>query len=406
MPPDPRRAEQRTRRVNAFREEFRRPIADFTLSEPRLEDLADSFPALLFALATRYGSLQRRTAAVALVLRGSSLKNAAGALGMPMWMRRLDPGALTRPLLPVPTDAELDRSLGGCMPVKPAAQATWLDCVLIGHAMAGAEGAVWMATLGHQIVMGLSGTHILPWLAAWLWASRSPDAEISGLVLRHWTPDVGMETTFSALQDWERRIKLTRSIAEPIRDVWLSERACGDYEVKALRTPQDFMRAASDLNNCLESWGGPVCCGEARIFTLRRGDLAVAAFEIVPDPEDPPMPRLRQVLGYLNRPVPLELWQKLSTWIETQRFRPIDTSPIAPEVQDARQMELWGPFLGAFARVPGSKEGLLPRFHSVLLSEAPTTRRQRHTENERRQLANLPVRNAPAEVLRRRIARR
>ena len=65
--------ERRMRRLNAFPQPYRKYIAGLTSCAPAVEDLADSFPALLFALATGYGNVRRRQAAFEPVVAGRAV---------------------------------------------------------------------------------------------------------------------------------------------------------------------------------------------------------------------------------------------------------------------------------------------------------------------------------------------
>src|SRR5262245_49894129 len=74
---------RRQRRLEAFYPSCRRYVAELTCCSNELEDLADSFPALLFALVSGYGTAAAREQAFELVATGASLRQAADALGFP-----------------------------------------------------------------------------------------------------------------------------------------------------------------------------------------------------------------------------------------------------------------------------------------------------------------------------------
>lgn len=82
---------RRARRIGAFNAGYRPGINELTACSPSLEDLADAFPALLFALATGYGDATARMRAVQMILQGAPLKDVALALGLPWWLRKLPP---------------------------------------------------------------------------------------------------------------------------------------------------------------------------------------------------------------------------------------------------------------------------------------------------------------------------
>src|SRR5262245_63869628 len=89
---------RRQRRLDTFHPFYRRLVRDFSNRASEIEDLAESFPALLFALSTGYGSTARRDRSLALVCSGAPLRQAADALGLPWWLRKLPPQAFVEPL--------------------------------------------------------------------------------------------------------------------------------------------------------------------------------------------------------------------------------------------------------------------------------------------------------------------
>ena len=136
---------RRARRIDAFHPSARSGIARLTRIIEAAEDLADSFPALLFALATGYGTHARRTRTIALVKRGASLREAADALGLPWWLRRLPPSAFSEPLGEVPSDPEFAQRVGMYLPQEPTSSRTWLWAVLYGYRACDASFALWVA---------------------------------------------------------------------------------------------------------------------------------------------------------------------------------------------------------------------------------------------------------------------
>ena len=58
VPEDP--GSRRTRRMQAFSADYRHGINELTACSAALEDLADAFPAMLFALATGYADAASR----------------------------------------------------------------------------------------------------------------------------------------------------------------------------------------------------------------------------------------------------------------------------------------------------------------------------------------------------------
>jgi hypothetical protein len=76
-------AGRRRRRLESFHPCYRRYIAELTCCASEVEDLADSFPGLLFALVSRYATVEQRQRAFDLVCTGEPLRQAADAWGWP-----------------------------------------------------------------------------------------------------------------------------------------------------------------------------------------------------------------------------------------------------------------------------------------------------------------------------------
>src|SRR5689334_15581976 len=89
---------RREQRLDAFHPKYRRFIRDLTSCSSALEDLADSFPGLLFALASNYATAARRERAFDLVCDGASLREACDVLGLPWWLRKVPAHAFVAPL--------------------------------------------------------------------------------------------------------------------------------------------------------------------------------------------------------------------------------------------------------------------------------------------------------------------
>ena len=138
------KAARRRRRLAVFRPPFRRYVAGLTSTSPAIEDLADSFPALLFALATGYGTVKEREAAFRAVVDGKPLKEAAAILGLPFWTRRIPAGALAHALPLLPCDDEFAAEVVNRIPQTVAECHAWLDRVSTGLQLISRDMAVWI----------------------------------------------------------------------------------------------------------------------------------------------------------------------------------------------------------------------------------------------------------------------
>jgi hypothetical protein len=95
------------RRLRRYDPRFQATVRALAARHSRIADLAVSFPALLFALAVPRRGLDPAPA-LARVVDGAGLAEAAAAAELPMWTRKLPPEAFARPIARLP-DGELFR---------------------------------------------------------------------------------------------------------------------------------------------------------------------------------------------------------------------------------------------------------------------------------------------------------
>jgi len=162
------------RRIESFAPGYRRLVQELTASSKAFEDLADTFPALLFALATGYGEATARHAALACIAGGAPLRAAAEALGLPWWLRRLPAQAFTMPLAAIPVEPEFAARIPVFLPSQPSAAALWLTRVVRAYQACDAEFALWVARQ-HRAVGAQMTDENLAYLAAWAWHAGRPE---------------------------------------------------------------------------------------------------------------------------------------------------------------------------------------------------------------------------------------
>ena len=119
-------------------------VRSLAMRHSRLADLAASFPALLFALAVPRPGLDP-TPALARVIEGRALAEAAVAADVPLWLRKLPAEALTRPIPRLPDGELFRRRIANHLPRSPKLAPTWLQVVADVAAIAHEEAAVWIA---------------------------------------------------------------------------------------------------------------------------------------------------------------------------------------------------------------------------------------------------------------------
>src|SRR5262245_38186546 len=164
-------ASRRRLRIEAFHPSYRRFIAELTSCAPELEDLADSFPALLFALVSGFASAGKRARACELVCDGVPLREVADTLELAWWLRKLPAQAFCEPLPAFPTDQQFALRISSLIPQEVRRLPVWL--ARVGYAYeAGGEGyALWIA---RQADLMSPPEDVFMFMASWAWFSLHP----------------------------------------------------------------------------------------------------------------------------------------------------------------------------------------------------------------------------------------
>ncbi len=374
LPLDPRDR----RRLETFAPANRSAIAVLIARSPRLADLADSFPALLFALATGYATAAARTAAIEAVEAGSPLKEAARLLCLPMWLRKmpaasltpgsLSPGSPADGLVRVPSDSALSARLVSLIPPQPKAAAAWLDRVIAAHQTGRAELTLWVAQQykGHR-----PAAHGALFLTTLAWAWFSLDGQGSrgaSLITEKWRPSLGAARAAKAAALWRERIALEVCLGPGIADAWMAEGAAGSFDFIALRTADDFIAEAGAMDNCLDRYADRLVGRAVRVFSIRQDGRSIADMEIATHEREPGHPVIAQLRGPHNRRASLDVWRAAYQWLGSQPLRLADKSTtirVSPVARRRRQDEIWRPFL---ANLPPS---LIAAVESGILSRKP-----------------------------------
>jgi hypothetical protein len=345
---------RRLRRIAAFNPECRRYIREFTSCSVQLEDLADSFPALLFALATGYGEEKGRQRSFEMVMAGAPLRAASDALGLPWWLRKLPASAFSDPLTILPADAETSLRLASLVPLDPTHCASWLQAVCEAHLAGGRDFALWMAR--HGLALGVALTdQRRAHLAAWVWASRNPGAAAHMLVRRPWSPDMGIKRVLEEFTAWSQRVALVEWLGSGRLKPWIPDAAVHGYHFRTLRSVEDFMAAAAALDNCLEQYADRLKTGACVVTLISKAGRPVACVEVAPHEAEGSMPSIVQLRGVRNRRAPLDVWQAVYAWLGQQPVEAFSPERLVPPATDRIEMRrrLWLPYLAALAAAPG-----------------------------------------------------
>lgn len=359
MPPEYAAAAQedpfarRCRRIEAYHPLYRSLIGQLTVASPALEDLADSFPALLFALASGFGTPSARAGVLDLVERGAGLREAAGLLGLAPWLRRLPPGAFTGPLPPFSQDSATAQRMASLVPTDPVPARLWLDGVVAGWRGCSEDFALWVAGgIGRPSRLALLpfAQGNLRLLAAWGWHADRPDTLPHRLLRRAWTPAMGHRRALDEIAAWRQRIDLALVLSA--RRGGAEAPAAGQalgYEFHPLESAEDFVSEADIMDNCLDQFADRLAMRFSRVYSIRRNGRSVANVEIGTHDEEASMPAIRQLRGVRNRRAPPEVWQATYAWLGAQAARPIPPEAARGDATAIRSeaRRLWEPYLAA-----------------------------------------------------------
>lgn len=322
-------------------------IKHYIAGARRLEELSESFPALLFALATNYGSRERRLACEQLILQGVALKTAAEAIGLPWWLRRLPPEYFTNTLPQLPDSPEFACRIGNSLAPAGIDGNSWLQRIAVGYAAAGEDYALWIARQRRLPLMSVDDNSELL-LAAWAWHSARPDTPGYKLLRAPWSEAISLRRAVTEARVWLRRLDLAAVLGTGIEDPWLASGSANGYEFVPLLKLDDFMAEAQAMGNCLDQYANEMRFGLTRVFSIRRGGRPVADVELGMHKDDRTMPTVEQLRGPRNRRVGPEIWQAVFAWLATQDYRPLQR-PDATDQARRRQLvrALWRPYQAA-----------------------------------------------------------
>ena len=264
------RDEQRlARRVDAFVPHLRPSILALSERSSAIEDLADSFPALLFALSTQFGPPAARRTARAAVEHGRSLREAADALGLPFWLRKLPPQAFQTPFSRLPHETGLAARLTSLIPAQASVTAAWLDRVLVAYHTGQPELALWTAQ-HHRAVGPAATSESFLRLLAWAWHAGQPGLRGAQLLTQRWSLGMGARRAASEATLWRERVALDLTLGSGIADSWLADGQANGFEFVALRTADDFIAEARAMDNCLDRYADRLGNGTVLIPSLFR----------------------------------------------------------------------------------------------------------------------------------------
>ncbi len=335
---------RRRLRIETFHPTYRRFIAELTSCAPELEDLADSFPALLFALVSGFATPARRARACELVCDGAPLREAADTLGLAWWLRKLPAQAFTEPLPAFPTDQEFAFRIASLIPREARRLPIWLARVGYAYECGGEAYALWIA---RQSDLSSPPEDVFAFMAAWAWFSAHPGHLGHRLLRRLWTSEMSFKRAREEMTVWRQRLRLIDCLGPGIESPWLADGVASGYSFVALRTVDDFISESVSLENCLDQYADHLHTGLTALYSIRKGARRIACVEIGRHGEEVTMPTIVQLRGPRNRRAQPEVWQAAFAWIGSQRLEALSAQRHAPtpiKRLEARR-HLWRPYL-------------------------------------------------------------
>lgn len=381
------REQRRRERLRAFNPSVREAVAELTCCSNAAEDLADSFPAMLFALVTGYGTPKAREHCFTLVLDGRPLRQAAEALGLPFWTRRLPAQAFAEPFADLPTSPDFDARISHLVPSSRMLVRTWLARVLSAHDACGEDFAIWV---GRNLRLPLPETtdESFLFLTAWAWHSLNPSAPGNRLLRRPWTSKLSLRRAEEEVAIWRRRLALYYTLGDGLAESWLEPGQVGEFNFVPLLATEDFIRESEAMDNCLDQYSDRLSTGRIRVFSIRREGAPVADIEIGPIARDSDLPSIVQIKAARNRPAPLAVWRAAHQWLKQHTGRTLPRRPGALRIDERRRAmrRIWRPYL---LRLPDPLRLVLASH----LAREPLVRQmsvRRHTSSEMLTAATFP----------------
>lgn len=371
-------AARRERRIAAFATPYQDRIREISDAGPELEDLADSFPAALFALAAHDIPAAERSALIGDIVAGLPLKDVAQRLDLPWWVRRLPAQAFTGPLGPLPADAGFGLRIGPLLPICEGMAGEWLRRVSMAYAICGVDAATWVAR-HFRSTMPIAADEHFHILCAWIWHADKPETPAGALIRKPWSAQQSARRATEEIIGWRRRIALARHIGRGFGDTWVEDGTALGYRFVALRTIFDFIGEAELMDNCLDQYAARLEQGPIRVFSVRKDGRTVADVEIAPHEQEASMPCITQVRAPRNRRASPDIWRAAYAWLGGQALKPADLGQQNRQLRARRSSEraIWAPYLAALP------PNLAEQFVATVIL-APGRRRGRREPGTRR----------------------
>jgi hypothetical protein len=302
------------RQLRRFCAEVQPRVRGLAARHPRLADLAASFPALLFALAIPRARF-RPEPVIADVIRGVGLRSLADRADVALWMRKLEPEMLRRPLPVLPSNDEFAKRIVNHFPRHSKFVPDWLDAVAFAARWGHEDFAIWYA---RHFPTKRKPRPRLPLLCLWAWFSSRPGTRAHAFLQKPWTPNIEFKAACGAAGNWEITLDLfahlgDRIIAEP----WLEPGMVGGYEFVPLLSAADVLEEARAMRNCLRTYGCELSHDFSRLWSVRKDGVRVATLQVAFPPGYPVL-GIREVKAAGNVDATPAVWLAADRWLRQQ----------------------------------------------------------------------------------------
>ena len=319
--PVPAPAEQglvNEQQVQRFAPPVRREIRRLIRSYPRVADLIETFPGLLYALAVRHGPPSPRLSALHAVETGAPLKAVARTLGLPMWLRKLPPEAFGEIMPHVPQSAAFTRQIAHRLPRSRAEANTWFKAVQFAHGASGEEFAIWLA--GQPVFdSDFDPTRALAVLSAYAWFSSQPETDAFKLIVVPFRGEIAFDTALCAAKSWFNRLRLVLQLPlGPARDPWLKPGAALGYTFEPLLDADVLLKEAAAMHNCADQYAERIVRDRCRLYSVKKNGLRIATLEIGQHTREGGVLAINQLKARHNMAAGNEVWQAAYSWMSTQ----------------------------------------------------------------------------------------
>jgi hypothetical protein len=254
---------------------------------------------------------QQQQDAAKLVECGARLRDVAAALGIPLVLRHVPPGAAHLVGSVVLRHPDLIQ----WMPRQTPAAKIWLRLVRLAHIRGGDDFGRWIARHVSEIPGRLNGVaHTVTDLADWVCAKEGSGREF---VTRSFTPAMGLKAATQASQEWHEAVA-TNADCRQGRELpapWYPAAKQGGFDIIPIATAADLYREGQAMHHCVATYGDRIREGACYVFSVRQSGERVATVSLV---RDGARILIEQVRGPCNTTPPTAIMTALRQWLRTR----------------------------------------------------------------------------------------